>query len=209
MNCQNCGAAMALVASRRYFHCRHCGTYHFLDKVEADGVRIVGQAPDATRCPVCATAMAQALLEDDSQPIDFCARCRGILLPRASFAAATQKRRAWATSVPAEPVRLNRDELRRQLACPKCGRTFDTYPHSGPGNVVIDSCARCDLVWLDFGEIRQIVDAPGRDRGSRELHRLDDEYVRRGPDRGDEGDVDDERLRESDPLRILADVLFG
>ena len=208
MNCTNCGAAMALVASRRYFHCHHCGTYHFPETVEADGVRIVGQSPDATKCPVCAIAMAQALL-DGEHPIDFCARCRGILLPRTSFAMVTQKRRAWAASVPAEPVPLNRDELRRRLACPTCGRTFDTYAHSGPGNVVIDSCARCDVVWLDFGEMRQIVDAPGRDRGSREVLPLDDEYVRRGPDRGGDGEADDERLRESDPLRMLADVLFG
>jgi hypothetical protein len=33
--------------------------------------------------------------------------------------------------------------------------------------VVIDTCAPCDLVWLDFGELAQIVDAPGRDRGQR------------------------------------------
>jgi Zn-finger nucleic acid-binding protein len=85
---------------------------------------------------------------------------------------------------------------------------FQTYPHSGPGNVVIDNCAACDLIWLDFGEIRQIVDAPGRDRGTREMHRVDDEYVRRGS--GGYRDRDDEsERREADPLRLLADVLFG
>lgn len=209
MNCTNCGAAMALVASRRYFQCRHCGTYHFPETVEADGVRIVGQTADAPKCPVCTIAMAHALL-DDEHPIDFCARCRGILLPRRSFALVTQKRRAWATSPPAEPLPIDREELRRQLACPTCGRAFDTYPHSGPGNVVIDNCMRCDVVWLDFGEIRQIVDAPGRDRGSREVQRLDEEFVRRGPDRDDEDDGGSEaRRRERDPLRLLADVLFG
>jgi Zn-finger nucleic acid-binding protein len=31
--------------------------------------------------------------------------------------------------------------------------------------VVIDSCVTCDLIWLDFGELRQITDAAGRDRG--------------------------------------------
>jgi Zn-finger nucleic acid-binding protein len=42
-----------------------------------------------------------------------------------------------------------------------------THPYYGPGNVVIDTCTACDLVWLDFGELAQIVDAPGRDRGRR------------------------------------------
>ena len=37
--------------------------------------------------------------------------------------------------------------------------------------LVIDTCARCDAVWLDFGELRQIADAPGRDRGSRNVPR--------------------------------------
>jgi Zn-finger nucleic acid-binding protein len=206
MNCPNCGAAMALVASRRYFHCRHCGTYHFPEAIEADGVRIVGQSADGLNCPACTIAMAHALL-DGEYPIDFCARCRGILLPRTSFAVVTQKRRAWATSPPAQPLPLNREELRRRLVCPKCGRVFQTYPHSGPGNVVIDNCPGCDVIWLDFGEIRQIVDAPGRDRGMREMHRVDDTYIRRGPD---DYDADDARkVRESDPLRVLADVLFG
>ena len=200
---------MALVGSRRYFHCRHCGTYHFPETVEAGGIRVVGQSREASKCPVCTTAMAHALL-DDEHPIDFCARCRGILLPRTSFAMVTQKRRAWATSPPAEALPINREDLKRRLACPKCGGAFDTYPHAGPGNVVIDSCPRCDVIWIDFGEMRQIVDAPGRDRGSRELHRLDDDYIRRGPDHDETGDADDESARrEKDPLRLLADVLFG
>jgi Zn-finger nucleic acid-binding protein len=42
------------------------------------------------------------------------------------------------------------------------------HPYYGPGNVVVDSCTTCDLIWLDFGELKQIVDAPGRDRGLRE-----------------------------------------
>lgn len=55
--------------------------------------------------------------------------------------------------------------LHRTLSCPRCAGRFDTYPYSGPGNVVIDNCTTCDLLWLDFGEMRQIIDAPGKDRG--------------------------------------------
>jgi Zn-finger nucleic acid-binding protein len=197
---------MTLVASRRYFHCGHCGAYHFRESVESDGIRIVGHSTDALKCPACLLPMAHALL-DDQHPIDFCARCRGILLPRTSFAVVTQKRRAWATSPPAQPVPLDPEELRRRLACPKCGRTFQTYPHSGPGNAVIDNCAACDVIWLDFGEMRQIVDAPGRDRGTREVHPVDDKYVRRGAD--SDSDDEDDDVRQRDPLRLLADVLFG
>jgi Zn-finger nucleic acid-binding protein len=38
----------------------------------------------------------------------------------------------------------------------------------GPGNIVMDLCIACDWVWLDYGELKQIADAPGVDRGSRD-----------------------------------------
>jgi hypothetical protein len=44
---------------------------------------------------------------------------------------------------------------------------MSTHPYFGPGNVVIDNCEACELAWLDFGELAQIVDAPGKDRGTR------------------------------------------
>jgi Zn-finger nucleic acid-binding protein len=180
MNCPNCGAAMDLVESRRYFQCRHCSTFHFPDTIEADGIRIVGTPADGQACPVCKAVMAHALLDDD-HPIDFCARCRGVLLPRETFAGVVNKRRAWATDPPAEPVLLDRAALARALSCPTCGGRFETYSHYGPGNVVIDNCTKCDLIWLDFGEMKQIVDAPGRDRGSRQLPRIDNDYLPLGP----------------------------
>jgi Zn-finger nucleic acid-binding protein len=154
--------------------------------------------------------MAQALL-DDRHPIDFCAKCRGALLPRDTFARVTIARRAWATSPPAEPVPLDRQALHRELACPKCGGRFETYPHSGPGNVVIDNCRTCDAIWLDFGEIRQIVDAPGRDRGSGHMPRTDDQYVRHGASRPDGDDVDDDAWsrRRANPLGFLMDIVLG
>jgi Zn-finger nucleic acid-binding protein len=42
---------------------------------------------------------------------------------------------------------------------------MSTHPYYGPGSVVIDTCQTCHVVWLDFGELRQIADAPGSDRG--------------------------------------------
>ena len=44
---------------------------------------------------------------------------------------------------------------------------METHPYYGPGNVIIDSCGDCDLIWLDAGELKQIEHAPGGDRGLR------------------------------------------
>jgi Zn-finger nucleic acid-binding protein len=208
-NCPNCGAAMELVESRRYFRCRHCGTYHFHQTIEAEGIRIVGHLTDAPACPVCGTKMAHAVIDND-HPIDFCTKCRGLLLPRETFAHVGNTRRAWATTPPTEPVPLNRTDLVRELLCPKCQRKFETYPHYGPGNVVIDNCTGCDVVWLDYGELQQIVDAPGRDRGSQHVPRIDEEYVRQGPPSAEpEEHARDERYLASDPLSFLLHTLFN
>ncbi len=202
MNCENCGAAMALTESGRYFRCLHCGTFHFPEPVEADGIRIVGHAPDALRCPVCGAGMDHAVLDGDF-PVSFCGKCRGVLLPRASFARVVNQRRAWATRTPTTPAPLDRASLDRVLACPACGGRFSTYPYSGPGNVVIDNCITCDMLWLDFGEMKQIIDAPGKDRGDRQ----------RAPDRGGRLEAMPPRAPQSaaieDPLKFLFDFLVG
>jgi Zn-finger nucleic acid-binding protein len=201
MNCPNCGAAMELVESGRHLRCTHCGTLHFPEPADADGIQILGESVDAPSCPVCKARMGAALL-DSVHPVHFCTTCRGLLLPRATFAGVVNKRRAWATGPPAEPVPLDPRLLERHLLCPRCNRPFETHPYFGPGNVVIDNCPPCDLVWLDFGEIRQIVEAPGSDRGSREMARIDDEYVRHGES------PEAPPVESADPLKLLLDFFF-
>jgi Zn-finger nucleic acid-binding protein len=109
-----------------------------------------------------------------------------------------------------EPLPVDRRELHRHLTCPKCRGRFETYPHLGPGNVVIDNCVRCDLIWLDFGELRAIEQAPGSDRGSRQLPRVDEEYIREGPSPGYRSDDDDDwpgLRRRTSALALLFGVL--
>jgi len=205
---------MELVESRRYFRCRHCGSYDFPTTIESDGIRVLGARADAPKCPVCDATMAHALL-DDEYPLDFCAKCRGVLLRRAAFAMVTNQRRAWATLPPSDPLPIDPRELQRELTCPVCRGRFDTYPHLGPGNVVIDNCVRCDVIWLDFGELRQIEQAPGRDRGSRQLPRIDEDYIRNGnigsgSSRDDDDDQSDGWLRlqrRTNALARLFDIL--
>jgi Zn-finger nucleic acid-binding protein len=155
---------MDLFDRRRYFFCRYCGTFEFLDAPEADGVQVLKAAAGAP-CPVCTTPLSTALL--DAHPVERCESCRGTLMTRASFADVVTRRRAWASHPPSIPVPLDPRELQRRLTCPGCGEGMQVHPYYGPGTVVIDTCDRCDLVWVDFGELKEIEDAPGRDRGSR------------------------------------------
>lgn len=166
MNCLNCGAGMELFARRRYYFCTFCGSFSFIETPAVEGVRVLERPSDARACPLCGAPLATALL-DDAFNVEHCERCRGILLVRQTFAEAVTRRRARESGAAAPPVPLDPRELKRVLVCPSCHAPMDVHPYYGPGNVVIDSCQRCDLIWLDFGELQQITEAGGRDRGWR------------------------------------------
>jgi hypothetical protein len=51
-------------------------------------------------------------------------------------------------------------DLERRINCPQCHHRMDTHLYAGPGNVVVDSCEDCSLIWLDRGELTHIVRAP-------------------------------------------------
>jgi len=151
---------------RGYAFCRYCGSFEFFPGPAEDGIQ-VQERPAADRpCPLCRGPLAVARL-DRVHVVEHCEACRGILMPRATFAEAVAARRAREHGPPAAPVPLDRRELERTVTCPGCGTPMLVHPYYGPGSVVIDNCVRCDLVWLDHGELQQITDAPGSDRGRR------------------------------------------
>ena len=48
----------------------------------------------------------------------------------------------------------------RILSCPRCRQPMIGHLYGGPGNVAIDTCERCQVNWLDAGELRRIAGAP-------------------------------------------------
>jgi Zn-finger nucleic acid-binding protein len=48
----------------------------------------------------------------------------------------------------------------RLINCPRCRQPMLGHLYGGPGNVIIDSCERCQVNWLDPGELRRIAIAP-------------------------------------------------
>lgn len=156
---------MELFERRGYFVCNHCGTFHFVDGNAVDGVRVLLRDAAALPCPLCGHTLARSIL-DDGHAVEHCERCRGLLVQRSTFADVVTLRRARQTGAPVPPAPLDPRELKRTVTCPSCRQRMDVHPYYGPGNVVIDSCSGCNLVWLDHGELRQIGEAPGRDRGA-------------------------------------------
>jgi Zn-finger nucleic acid-binding protein len=155
------------VNARGLYVCTHCGTTTIPEGAKRDGLQLLDTNSSGWDCPQCGTRLTDALL--DEYTADACRTCRGILLPRRSFAEIVRRRRAWAKGESVVPVPPDEREMRRAIACPKCRSRMITDHYYGPGNVVLDRCTACDVLWLDYGELEQIIDAPGADRGSRDL----------------------------------------
>ena len=164
MNCKNCGAAMVLSPTQSHSQCHHCGSFYFPERHD-DGVKVIGGPSESHPCPECGTRLSPSTL-DEHRRVLYCTNCRGVLLPRSVFATVVQTRRAWTTAPPAPPVPLERAALDRVVRCPSCSNAMMTHPYHGPGNIVIDTCEACDVIWLGTGELARAVNAPGRDRGN-------------------------------------------
>ncbi len=152
---------MQLEPRRRFFSCQYCASLHFPQEGE-DGLRVLG-TESGLDCPLCRLPLALAWIGETE--VQHCTRCRGSLLPQAAFLTTLNYLRAAASGPPAPLQPLDRQELERRLLCPQCRAPLDTHPYGGPGNVVVDNCPRCHLIWLDYRELTRIVSAPGRDRG--------------------------------------------
>ena len=54
-------------------------------------------------------------------------------------------------------------DVARVLDCPLCKHQMDEHLYGGGGNMDVDSCETCGVLWLDRGELSRIVAAPDRD----------------------------------------------
>ena len=172
MNCGNCGAPMQLIPNREYFYCQYCGSFHFPPGT-GEGVKILDSSPHPLECPICIEPLYRASIQ--RYPAMHCKKCRGSLMEQFMFGEVVQYLRSRAQGPTDPPRKLDPEELKRQVLCPYCLRSMETHPYAGPGNIVIDTCANCYVIWLDYGEINSIINAPGRDRGQPWYIKISDE----------------------------------
>ena len=156
MTCPSCGAPLHLVADEDSFTCEYCRNVYVPEENE-DGVRVLDE-PSSLVCPVCTVPLVKAALAD--QAVSHCKQCRGLLISMHIFAGLVEELRSRRAGGPHIQPPPNRAAFERRLNCPQCHARMDTHPYDGPGNVVIDSCSACYLIWLDSGEILRIVRAP-------------------------------------------------
>jgi Zn-finger nucleic acid-binding protein len=160
MNCPNCGAPLTLVEGKDHFICNYCTSLYFPDQ-NTDGVRILEGEANLS-CPVCNLPLVNAAIDENR--VIACTKCNGILIPQWSFMYIVRYLREAFPEPLTPPRSLNTEELSRIIYCPSCHQMMDTHPYLGPGNVIIDNCVQCKVVWLDYGELHRILTVDGLDR---------------------------------------------
>jgi Zn-finger nucleic acid-binding protein len=142
------------------FKCDYCHAVFFPGE-EDDGVQVSGETADPSlACPICEQQLVKATIAKAS--VLYCSQCHGLLMPMNVLPGLIEALKAGVDK-PAVQTPPDSGELRRTIQCPKCHRRMDTHAYAGPGNVTIDTCGDCFLIWLDRGELMRIVHAPDED----------------------------------------------
>ena len=152
---------MRLKEGAEFFNCEFCGNIHFPEP-NADGVRVLGE-PASEDCPVCSVLFSGIHLVHAAVAglrIRYCSRCRGMLIAMETFVEIVQVLRARREGSADTAQQPDWKDLERHVRCPQCREDMDTHPYGGPGNIILDSCERCEHNWLDYGELQRIVRAP-------------------------------------------------
>jgi Zn-finger nucleic acid-binding protein len=159
VNCPACGAQITLKPDTEGFKCEYCHAVFFSGE-EDDGVEVYAGKTEpslALACPICGVPLVQAAIAKAS--VLYCTQCHGLLMPMNVLPGLIETLRAGQDkhAVQTPP---DRADLKRTIRCPKCNRRMETHFYAGPGNVIVDSCGDCFLIWLDRGELMRIVHAP-------------------------------------------------
>jgi Zn-finger nucleic acid-binding protein len=146
---------MKLKADLQSLKCEYCHSVCFPEKND-DGVRVLSEQ-SGHDCPVCTIPLMHAYL--GKSPVIYCMKCNGMLIAMGMLEPLIDQSRSEHAAVTA-PAPTDKDDLRRKINCPQCHRPMEAHIYGGPGNVVIDSCEDCSLIWLDRGELMRIARAP-------------------------------------------------
>lgn len=150
---------MHLKPDAQSYKCDYCQSVYFPEK-NGDGVRVLDE-PSGQDCPLCKLPLMEAVLVRER--IRYCTRCGGMLLPMPELEDLIDELRSQGSGSALQPPG-DPSDLNRKLDCPQCHSRMDAHFYCGPGNVVVDSCDQCFLIWMDRGKLMHIASAPDPQR---------------------------------------------
>jgi Zn-finger nucleic acid-binding protein len=146
---------MSVEEGQAFFHCQYCGGYDFPEPNQ-DGVALLDETSSFV-CPICEGLLVSAVIKDIY--IFSCPKCRGNLIKQSKMLPILREAKPQDPKNADSRDIQDKSELTRNAACPACHQKMAVYPYGGPGNIIIQGCEQCKLIWLDFGELSRIVRA--------------------------------------------------
>lgn len=158
-NCTNCGAALppdSLV-------CSYCNTRQDID---LKGIhKYTVERPDSQRiCPRCSQSMPTIDIKVGGKfLVERCNQCMGMFFDNGELEAILEKSVSLAyhtdhlTLDKLEQAKRHQDYPVGYIKCPVCMKLMHRVNYGTRSGVIIDSC-RDHGVWLDGGELRQLMD---------------------------------------------------
>jgi|SRR5579872_47074 len=125
----------------------------------AETVEEVQVGSETTKvCPACQALLSNGTIQN--RPVLFCTQCRGMLVSIDQFLPLVEWLRALRRPTGSDILARDNSDADRGFTCPMCDKTMTGHPYGGPGNVNIDTCEPCSVIWLDHDELQRIVMAP-------------------------------------------------
>jgi len=108
-------------------------------------------------CPRCHLTLDTT----DYQGVDLesCSRCGGQWLDPEHLRSIldTVEAPAGQTTPPASGA--DRRAAKENLPCPSCGQALAPFNYAGDSGIILDKCFACGHIWLDAGELEEVLQA--------------------------------------------------
>jgi Zn-finger nucleic acid-binding protein len=153
------------VYGQNHFHCPDCNQYEFPEPCETENIVAIGKTT-GFQCPKCPQSLVVGLFNEQIQ-VCFCENCKGFVIDSESLGNLVTRLRSDYAGRDDIPTPIDPSQMDHRELCPACVEPMDVHPYYGPGSIVIDTCMRCQLAWLDHGELGRIVRAPGLRGGAK------------------------------------------
>lgn len=126
-------------------------------------------------CPVCKDPMI--VLELDEVEIDYCASCEGIWLDGGELEILLQSSSAKDGFLDS----FQRDDAAAEKArrCPICDKRMEKALYAGERTIRLDRCRGGHGIWLDKGELRDVLEEAGYGAGGKVLELLKDIFAKK------------------------------
>jgi len=158
-NCRNCGAPMP----KDTLICPYCKTRHDVDLKGVHHYTLV--EPESPRiCPRCNKPLQTIDLKiDGTFLVERCDQCMGMFFDPNELETLLEKSVSNVYEIDynrlkeLRHLKRHRDYSVTYIKCPVCSKLMNRINYGSQSGVIIDKC-RHHGIWLDGGELRQILD---------------------------------------------------